>query len=197
MKFAVGRAFDRPDLQAVVARSVRQPEQTFRTAYFDSPDLRLWRRRPSHPPLIRGSDSGDRPLLAAEVMPKVLGKRWRKIKRKVAAGGRAPSAGEPHRIRIVAKNLRYASELAQPVVGGPAGKAAKLAENVQTVLGDHHDASSSIDWLSQASSVDSAGVGFAVGVLAARQDRRRQKLVKQWRRRWARRARPAHRRWLA
>jgi CHAD domain-containing protein len=150
----------------------------------------------SHPPLIRGSDIRERTLLAAEVMPKLVGKRWRKIKRKVTAGGRAPSASELHRIRIAAKNLRYASELAQPVIAGPAGKTAKLAEHVQTVLGDYHDASSSIDWLSQAGSTDSAGVGFAAGVLAARQDRGRQKLVKQWHRRWARLAGPAHRRWL-
>ena len=44
MKFSVGRPFDLPDLRGVVGQSVRQPEQTFRTAYYDTPDLRLWGR---------------------------------------------------------------------------------------------------------------------------------------------------------
>ena len=40
-KFAVRPAFELPDLRKVVGRSVRQPERSFRTAYFDTPDLRL------------------------------------------------------------------------------------------------------------------------------------------------------------
>ncbi len=43
-RFAVGWAFDVPDLRDVVARAVRQPEQIFTTSYFDTPDLRLWSR---------------------------------------------------------------------------------------------------------------------------------------------------------
>lgn len=69
-----------------------------------------------------------------------------------ALGSRArtPSDEQLHGIRIAAKNLRYSCELSRPVVGKAAGKTARLAENLQTVRGEYHDASGPIDWLTQA-----------------------------------------------
>ncbi|MBO0893168.1 MAG: CYTH and CHAD domain-containing protein, partial [Acidimicrobiales bacterium] len=103
----------------------------------------------SQPPLISGSGNGPGCLPASKLMPKLVRRRWRKMEKKVAAAGKSPSAEELHRIRIAAKNLRYACELSQPVMGKPAKKTAKLAEDVQTVLGNYHDASASIDWLTE------------------------------------------------
>jgi CHAD domain-containing protein len=151
----------------------------------------------SQPPLTRGSDRGPKPLGAAEMLPNAVNRRWRTLKKRVAAAGRSPSEKQLHRIRIGAKNVRYACELSQPVIGKPAGKTAKLAENIQTALGDHHDASAAIDWLTQqAGQVGAGGRGFAAGVLTTEQDRRRRKLGKKWWRQWAKLSRPSARRWL-
>ncbi len=151
----------------------------------------------SNPPLISGSDRAPKPLGAAEMLPPAVNKRWRTLRNRVAAAGGSPSEKQLHSIRIAAKNLRYASELSQPVIGKAAGKTAKLAENIQTVLGDHHDASAAIDWLAQAGRAAAGRSGFAAGVLATEQDRRRRKLAKKWWRRWAKLSQPSSRRWLS
>ncbi len=150
----------------------------------------------SHPPLTRGSDNAAKPLGAARVLPRAADRRWRQLDKKVGAAGRSPSEKQLHQIRIAAKNVRYACELSQPVMGQPAGKTAKLAEKIQTVLGDYHDATAAIDWLAEAGRTTPDGAGFAAGVLSTEQDRRRRHLAKKWRRQWAKLSRPPARRWL-
>lgn len=150
----------------------------------------------SRPPLISGSDKAPKPLGAAQVMPKAVNKRWRKLNKKVTAAGRAPSDKELHGIRIGAKNVRYSSELSQPVIGKAAGKTAKRAEDVQTVLGEYHDAAAAIDWLTRTGRAGSGPAGFAAGVLATEQERRRRQLAKKWGRKWAKLSRPSARGWL-
>jgi CHAD domain-containing protein len=151
----------------------------------------------SNPPLISGSDHAPKPLGAGQVMPKAVNKRWRQLNKKVAAAGRSPSDKELHGIRIGAKNVRYSCELSEPVIGKPAAKTAKRAERIQTVLGDFHDAAAAIDWLTQAGRAGSGPAGFAAGVLATEQERRRRKLAKKWGRKWVRLSRPSARRWLS
>jgi CHAD domain-containing protein len=97
---------------------------------------------------------------------------------------------------MAAKNLRHSSELSEPVIGKPTHKTAKLAKNIQTVLGEHHDASAAIEWLAQASRTTAGRSGFAAGVLTSEQDRRRRKLAHNWWRQWAKLSRPSARRWL-
>jgi CHAD domain-containing protein len=150
----------------------------------------------SQPPLISGSDNGRGPLPASKLMPRLVRRRWRRMEKKVATAGKSPSAEELHRIRIAAKNLRYACELSQPVIGKAAKRTAKLAEGVQTVLGDYHDASALIDWLTGVGTTGPGRGAFAAGVLIAEQDVRRRKLAKRWRHQWTELARPASRRWL-
>lgn len=149
------------------------------------------------PPLIGGRGNGPRAPRASKVVPKLVSRRWRTIEKRVAAAGKSPSAEELHRIRIAAKNLRYACELSEPVVGQKAGKTAKLAENIQTVLGDYHDASASIDWLTHAGAKGPGPGGFAAGTLIAEHHRRQRKLERRWNHHWAKLSRPASRRWLA
>jgi hypothetical protein len=43
-KLETDLAFQIPDLRDVVTRAVQRPGQQWRTAYFDTPDLRLWRQ---------------------------------------------------------------------------------------------------------------------------------------------------------
>jgi inorganic triphosphatase YgiF len=44
IKFAADFGFELPDLRKVVGSTKRLPEQSHQTAYFDSPDYRLWQR---------------------------------------------------------------------------------------------------------------------------------------------------------
>jgi CHAD domain-containing protein len=150
----------------------------------------------SRPPLTNGSGNLSNRRKAKGLMAKMVGERWRQLERKVEAAGRSPSGEELHRIRVAAKNLRYACELSQPVIGKPAAKTARLAKDIQTTLGRHHDASSSIEWLAGARSVPTGRAAFAAGTLAAEQDRRRRKLTKEWRHRWAELSRSGRQRWL-
>nr|MBF6557544.1 CYTH and CHAD domain-containing protein [Acidimicrobiales bacterium] len=74
----------------------------------------------------------DRP--ARKVLPRLVGQRWRALRREVRRAGPDPSDRALHRIRIRAKELRYAAESATPVIGEPARRTAMAAENVQNVL---------------------------------------------------------------
>jgi CHAD domain-containing protein len=60
--------------------------------------------------------------------------------RSFARDGSAPSsAGDLHDMRIAAKRLRYVLEMAEPVLGAPAGRGAKEARRIQDLLGEIHD----------------------------------------------------------
>jgi hypothetical protein len=53
---------------------------------------------------------------------------------------RDPNASEAlHDMRIAAKRLRYVLEMAEPVLGAPAGRGAKQARRLQDLLGAIHD----------------------------------------------------------
>jgi CHAD domain-containing protein len=51
-----------------------------------------------------------------------------------------PSDVPRHQIRLLAKRRRYASEAVAPLVGPAAAAFAATVADVQTVLGNHHDA---------------------------------------------------------
>jgi CHAD domain-containing protein len=124
---------------------------------------------------------------AADVLPSLVGARWRAVRRQVRRAGRRPSATQLHRIRIKSKQLRYAAEAAAPVVGKPAQRTASAAEDVQTVLGEHHDAVAAEAWL-RGEWVDPAGdttsatiapaVCFEVGRLVAEAHHRKSKRLR-------------------
>jgi inorganic triphosphatase YgiF len=44
VKFGADLAFELPDLRQIVGSTKWLPQQSLRTAYFDTPDLRLWER---------------------------------------------------------------------------------------------------------------------------------------------------------
>ncbi len=142
---------------------------------------------------------------ARAVLPSLIRRRWRALHRAVRRAGSDPSASQLHRVRIKSKQLRYAAEVAVPIVGKQAKHTAAAAERVQTVLGEHHDAVASEAWLrSQVKDRTltggvvslSTGVAFEAGALTAdlrrTQDARRQ----HWTHAWKRLARPKRRRWL-
>jgi CHAD domain-containing protein len=82
--------------------------------------------------------------------------------------------------------------MATPVIGDGANRVAQAAEEVQSVLGGHHDAVAAEDWLraqvfspsSQSGHAVSVASAFAAGCLAADEQRTQRRLRHRWRRSW-------------
>jgi CHAD domain-containing protein len=136
--------------------------------------------------------SGDDPVVdrpAIEVVPALVAKPWRKLKKAVK---RLPPPGvvtheELHEVRIKAKRARYACDAALPVVGKPAKHLAKRLGALQDVLGDLHDTSVAEDWLRAAAAdvrVPRAGA-LAAGLLVARERSDGDALEADWPDAWA------------
>jgi CHAD domain-containing protein len=89
-------------------------------------------------PPFRSREAG-RP--AAKVLPRLVRGPLNELRREVKKQGRDPDDEGLHQIRISAKRVRYAAELAAPAVGKKATRAARRLARVQSVLGDHNDAS--------------------------------------------------------
>jgi CHAD domain-containing protein len=139
------------------------------------------------PPFLAGTTTGGAPSRhpgpndrASRVLPSMVGDQWRRLRRQVRRAGAHPTDHHLHRIRIHAKQLRYAAELSQPVIGKPARRTAKAAEQLQTILGEHHDAVVAEAWCRQVGLVPSVA-GFAAGRRAERQARLQRRLRGRWR----------------
>ena len=80
---------------------------------------------------------------AGEVLPGLLRRDWKRLRRAVAAVDAAADQEAHdlalHESRKAAKRLRYAAEAARPVLGKDAKRVAAAAKAAQTVLGEHHD----------------------------------------------------------
>jgi CHAD domain-containing protein len=134
---------------------------------------------------------------ARDVVAALVRRSWKRLRREVRRAGKRPSADELHRIRILAKRARYAAEAAAEVVGKPAARFAAAIEEVQTVLGDHHDAAVAEGWLrNTARESPAAGSGVAAGLLIARQRRDRERLERSWRATWKGASASRLRRWF-
>jgi CHAD domain-containing protein len=114
------------------------------------------------PVLLPGAD---RP--AAEVMPPLVTKPWKRLRKEVRKAGDDPSDEQLHQIRIRAKRARYAAEAVEPVIGKPAEDFAAAAADLQGVLGDHHDAVVGEQWLRQAAGAARRDVALVAGMLIA------------------------------
>ncbi|MDQ6933859.1 MAG: CYTH and CHAD domain-containing protein [Actinomycetota bacterium] len=90
-------------------------------------------------PLTR---EADRP--ARKIVPKLLKRDAKRVRRAVRQSKRSRHREERdlalHEVRKKAKRLRYAAELAIPVLGAPARALAAGTERVQETLGQHQDA---------------------------------------------------------
>jgi CHAD domain-containing protein len=143
---------------------------------------------------------------AAEILPSLVAARWRAVRRQVRRAGNDPSPRQLHQIRIKSKQLRYAAEAAAPVIGKAATRTASAAEDVQTVLGEHHDAVAAEAWLRK-EWVDEAIGGttpsislatcFEVGRLVAEARHRQEESGEQWSAAWAKLRKPKHLHWLS
>jgi CHAD domain-containing protein len=113
------------------------------------------------PALLPG---GDRP--AVEVMPPLVTRPWRRLRKEVRQAGDDPPDEALHQIRIRAKRARYAAEAVEPVFGKPAKDYADAISNLQDVLGDHQDAVVGEAWLREAAA-SGRDVAIVAGLLIA------------------------------
>ncbi len=128
----------------------------------------------------------DAETLATDVLPVLVGRQWKSLRRRVRKAGKDPSDDQLHRIRIGAKQLRYAAELAAPVVGKRARRTAKAAENLQTILGEHHDSVTAVRWLHDTAMRATPAAAYRAGQLSVDQERRQRTLRRQWPSAWGR-----------
>jgi CHAD domain-containing protein len=77
---------------------------------------------------------------AAHLAVELYAPVWKKLRKRVRKAGPLPHDVDLHRIRIKAKNARYAAEALVPVCGVTAAKLAACLEALQTALGTQHDA---------------------------------------------------------
>ncbi len=144
-----------------------------------------------------GVGHGLGPLVPARTaLPQLLHPHWKKLRKRVARASSPPSDTELHRIRIGSKQLRYGAELAEPILGSDAGRTARRAESVQTILGDHHDAVTAVDWFEHIPTDDTTTASFAAGALAAQAVRQQAKARRRWEKAWKTLQRGSARAWL-
>src|SRR3989442_9896786 len=84
------------------------------------------------------------------VIPALARRDWKQLRKGVAALPDQPADPALHRIRILAKRVRYAAEAAEPIAGKIAGRTADDAAALQDVLGDHQDSVTPQQWLREA-----------------------------------------------
>lgn len=123
---------------------------------------------------------------AADVFPSLVRHQYRAVRKRVRQRGQHPEDAQLHRIRIGAKQLRYAAEAAAPFVGKPVRRIGKRAEHLQTVLGEHHDAVAAEAWLRQAAEeTGSPMAGIVAGCLVAEAREQKAKREKHWKHIWS------------
>jgi CHAD domain-containing protein len=142
------------------------------------------------PMLLPGADGP-----AAEVMPALVAKPWKRLRKEVRKAGDEPLDEQLHRIRIRAKRARYAAEAVEPVIGKLAGDFADALADLQDVLGDHQDAVVGEDWLREAAA-GRRDVALVAGELIAAERASAASTRDDWRAVWKAASRKKLRSWL-
>jgi CHAD domain-containing protein len=133
---------------------------------------------------------------AADVLPALLAGPWRRL-RKAARDLDADSPDEDlHRLRILAKRLRYAAEAVAPAAGKRARRLARGATRMQDVLGEHQDATIAQAWLRSKAANATPAEAFAAGEAYRRKARVAERARRKWPKEWRRLSRAADRDWL-
>jgi CHAD domain-containing protein len=131
---------------------------------------------------------------AVAVVGGLVARPWKKVQKAVSFLGEVPSDTNLHTLRIRAKALRYACEAVSDVAPVEAGKLARRAKALQTVLGEHQDAVSLRAYLREAAwkSRDHAyAAGLCLSLSIGEDDPRA------WRQAWLRLEEPRLSRWLS
>lgn len=131
----------------------------------------------------------------ARVAARLARAPWRRLAAAASGLGANPSDSDLHRIRVLAKRCRYATEAVGPVIGADAAPFAEALAHLQGVLGEYHDTVVAEAWLREAAT-DHPASALAVGQLVAVEIARRAELRREWRAAWQRAASKKLRRWL-
>jgi CHAD domain-containing protein len=143
------------------------------------------------PALLPGADRR-----AAEVMPPLVRKPWKKLRKEVRNAGDDPPDEELHKIRIRAKRARYAAEAVEPAFGTPAADFADAVADLQSVLGDHQDAVVGEAWLREAAGASRRDAALVTGMLIAAERAAAATTRDRWRKVWKAADRRKLRAWL-
>jgi CHAD domain-containing protein len=114
-------------------------------------------------PLFASADA-KRP--AADVVPVLVRRPLCRLRREADRLGTAPGDDELHRVRVLAKRLRYATDVSAPLAGKRARRAARALADLQDVLGDHNDARVALARLRELSRDATPTAAWTSGVLA-------------------------------
>jgi CHAD domain-containing protein len=118
---------------------------------------------------LGGPPPADAPATDSEIVELTLAPLSR-LEKAVAKLGPHPDDAVLHRVRILAKRARYATEAIEPAVGRPARRLARALTAVQDVLGEHQDAVMTETWLRAAAAAEPS-LGLVAGLLVAEQRR--------------------------
>jgi CHAD domain-containing protein len=121
---------------------------------------------------------------AAEVMPPLVAKPWKRLRKTVKQAGADPADDQLHQIRIRAKRARYAAEAVVPVIGKPAKQFANAAADLQDVLGEQHDAVVGEAWLREAARSARRDQALLAGLLIAAERATAAQARESWRSTW-------------
>ncbi|HXM53534.1 MAG TPA: CYTH and CHAD domain-containing protein [Candidatus Binatus sp.] len=140
------------------------------------------------------------PALTAEaqqraevVVPGVARRDWKQLRKGITALPDQPADPDLHRIRILAKRMRYAAEAAEPIAGKVATRCAAAAAALQDVLGDHQDSVTVQQWLREAGRGPRA---FVAGELTALERETAAQDRAAWHNVWKKLDRKRLRRWM-
>ncbi|MGI8912756.1 MAG: CHAD domain-containing protein [Chloroflexota bacterium] len=131
---------------------------------------------------------------ATGVLPAMVARPWRRLRRAVEALPTEPTDADLHRVRILAKRCRYAAEAVVPVVKRRAARFARATGQLQTVLGEHQDSVRLQAWLRTAGRP--ADVTLVAGELLAMERAAANVLRTNWRKAWRTLDRKTARSWL-
>jgi len=135
--------------------------------------------------------------LAKEAAPELVRRPWSHLEKAVEALADDHSDDALHQVRIRAKRCRYAAEAVAPVIGKPATRLASAVAEVQTVLGDWHDAVVAEEWLRHAvQGGGTAAKALAAGQLIAIERAEAAALRGSWRSDWKKVSSKKLREWL-
>jgi CHAD domain-containing protein len=130
---------------------------------------------------------------AEVVVPSLARRDWKQLRKGVAALPDQPPDPALHRIRILAKRVRYAAEAAEPIAGKIATRFAEAAAALQDVLGDHQDSVTVQQWLREAGRGPRA---FVAGELTALERETAAHDRAAWHNVWKKLGRKRLRRWM-
>jgi CHAD domain-containing protein len=136
--------------------------------------------------LLDRLEAVDPPIVEAETtLEEIWRREFRRLRRSMKELGPEPADDALHAVRIHAKRVRYAAELARPELGKRAAGFLEAAKELQDVLGIHQDAVVAEQVLRERVAAQPAA-GVAVGRLIERERQRRVEMRRTYRAAWKR-----------